>query len=114
MTLSKTASQLLDTFDQVANSNTLLIDLESSEDVGTALRRSCTNGALEKALLQADIDRDWYNFHQAGTDGEREACQLRLSTPQVESQMSASEFQNTLVDLLMSGRSFYNRGGAER
>lgn len=61
----------LDAADQVLNSNTFLVRIHfPTGDIWADLRAFVDSGALQHALLEADIARGWYNLHRFDDNGE--------------------------------------------
>lgn len=59
----------LDAADEVLNSNTFLARVPlMSGDIWRDLRTFIVSGDLQRAMLEADISREWYNMHRIAED----------------------------------------------
>ena len=110
MSLSNSAVALLDTFDQVANSNTFLLFGTARGPIRQSLDAFLSGDEFSRALLRADLDRDWWNFHHPDSDSEPAPLGVTVSPERsYQEELSQVEFGEALVELLMTGKSFYNR-----
>jgi hypothetical protein len=74
----------LDAADEVLNSNTFLVRIPfPSGDIWRDLRIYIVSGDLQRAMLQADISREWYNMHRISADETPVPMPGRLAADEV-------------------------------
>lgn len=117
--LAKLADALLTAFDEVANSNSHLLEAPMAE--GTLQQRFLRfvpSRAFKRALCDSDLQRDWLNYYELDHEFKRRPRPGgfykggRIEFLEV---LNAAAFSLQLQNLLHSGPSFYNkRLAAER
>lgn len=88
----------LDAADEVLNSNTFLVRIPfPTGDLWEDLRTFIASAGLQRALLEADITRGWFNLHRFSDNGEPTpipGCLARegLRFTKIQSDLTASKY----------------------
>jgi hypothetical protein len=112
----------LDAADEVLNSNTFMVRIPfPSGDIWRDLRIFIVSGDLQRAMLETDISREWYNMHRIAADETPVPMPGRLAADEVAfTQGPASGGARAYLEAMLRGDtsaghfiSFYRRAKSQ-
>jgi hypothetical protein len=98
-----TIEAFLDAADEVLNSNTSLVRIPfPTGDIWEDLRTFVASDGLQRALLYADVAREWYNLHRLAGSGEVAPIPGRLAREEfrftrIQSNLTASKYLEAML-----------------